>query len=81
MLLVSPPPDEGRSVADAAAAGMPSFLIIVHERCRGRCRPASSAAAAAAAAATVAVIAAAADDDTTTQQRRSHQRPRQRTAR
>jgi hypothetical protein len=79
MLLVSPPPDEGRSVADAAAAGMPSFLIIVHERCRGRCRPASSAAVAA--AATVAVIAAAADDDTTTQQRRSHQRPRQRTAR
>jgi hypothetical protein len=56
MLLVNPPPDEGRSVANAAAAaGMPSCLIIAHERCRGRCRPASSAAA-------------AADDDTTTQQ-------------
>jgi hypothetical protein len=59
-MLLSPPPDEGRSVADAAAAGMPSCLIIAHEHRHGRCRPASSAAAAAAAASASAVAVAAA---------------------
>jgi hypothetical protein len=62
-MLLSPPPDEGRSVADAAATGMPSCLIFAHERCRGRCRPASSVAVASAAATAAANVVVAADDD------------------